>query len=134
MSPYAPRDTINAWRSTVKYFLMNKYVVFALWAGLLFLVVSCARNQPEISAAPAHVKSGDQVILTGTGFTPRGPVMSHLLKPNGTEYNPLRLHSDASGKVVHKIDTTMLDLGTFELWAEDETSKATSNRTRFTVE
>jgi hypothetical protein len=46
----------------------------------------------------------------------------------------LRFRTDERGEFVHKIDTAMLDLGTFETWAEDEASKAVSNRARFTVE
>jgi len=61
-------------------------------------------------------------------------VMSHLRRPDGTEYNPLRFRTDERGAFVHKIDTVMLDVGTFEVWAEDEGSTVLSNRAQFTVE
>jgi hypothetical protein len=80
------------------------------------------------------VKSGDLVWLMGTGFIADRAVMSHLRKPDGSEYNPLRLRSTATGELVHKIDTVMLDLGTFEVWIEDENSKVLTNRVQFTVE
>jgi len=89
---------------------------------------------PQISVSPDRIKSGGNVILTGTGFTPNRLVMSHLLRPDGTEYNPLRLRTNDRGEFSHRIDTTMLDLGTFEIWVEDEPSNTVSNRTRFTVE
>ncbi|HEY2380192.1 MAG TPA: hypothetical protein VGK48_03320 [Terriglobia bacterium] len=90
--------------------------------------------KPQISISPAKVKSGNPVYQTGSGCTPDRTVMSHLLRPNGTEYNPLRLRTDAQGEFTHKIDTIMLDPGTYESWVEDEESKALSNHARFTVE
>jgi hypothetical protein len=92
------------------------------------------QQPPQVAAVPARVRSGEQVMLTGTGFTPNRSAMSHLLKPDGTEYNPLRVRINERGEFSHKIDTVMLDLGAFEAWAEDETTKVISNRTRFAVE
>ena len=46
----------------------------------------------------------------------------------------MRLRTNERGEFFHKIDTTMLDVGTFELWAEDEASKTASNRQQFAVE
>jgi hypothetical protein len=93
-----------------------------------------AQKRPEISVSPTKVKMGDPVQLTGTGFTPNRSVMSHLRRPDGTEYNPLRFRTTDRGEFSHKIDTVMLDVGTFELWAEDEASKVISNRIQFNVE
>ena len=112
----------------------NRYLLRALLVSLLLVAVVYAQKKPEISVSPVHVKAGDPVMLTGTGFTPNRSAMSHLLRPNGTEYNPLRLRIDERGEFTHKIDTVMLDIGTFELWAEDETSKVVSNRIQFKVE
>src|SRR6516162_4369014 len=91
------------------------------------------QQKPQISASPARVKSGENVMLSGTGFTPNRSAMSHLRRPNETEYNPIRLRVNERGQISHKIDTVMLDEGTFEVWVEDETSKSTSNRVRFNV-
>jgi len=93
-----------------------------------------APTKPLINVSPTRVKSGDAVYLMGTDFTPNRTVMSHLLRPDTTEYNPLRLRTNDRGEFSHKIDTTMLDVGTFELWVEDEASKKASNRQQFTVE
>ena len=113
---------------------MNRHLLRASLLCLLFIAAVCAQKKPEISVSPARVKSGDPVLLTGTGFTPNRSVMSHLRKPNESEYNPLRLRTNERGEFVHKIDTVMLDLGTFELWAEDEASNVVSNRAQFGVE
>jgi len=93
-----------------------------------------AQKKPEITVSPTKVKMGDPVQLTGTGFTPNRSVMSHLRRPDGSEYNPLRFRTTERGEFSHKIDTVMLDVGTFELWAEDEVSTVISNRIQFNVE
>ena len=93
-----------------------------------------AQAKPQINVSPARAKSGDPVYLTGAGCTPNSTVMSHLLRPDGTEYNPVRFLTDARGEFTRKIDTTMLQTGAFESWIEDETSKVLSNHARFTVE
>jgi hypothetical protein len=97
---------------------------FSLWAQQKLL----------IKADHSRLKSGEILYVTGTGFTPGGAVVSHLIRPDKTEYNPLRLRANAGGEIVHRIDTVMLDVGTFELWVEDEASKALSNRIQFSVE
>src|SRR5258706_16185494 len=114
--------------------LMNRYLMRALLVSLPLFAVVHAQNKPEISVSPVRVKAGDPVMLTGTGFTPNRSVMSHLRRPDASEYNPLRIRTDERGEFSHKIDTVMMDAGTFELWAEDEASKAVSNRTLFRVE
>jgi len=87
----------------------------------------------EITVSPTRVRSGGLVMLNGVGFTPDRAVLSHLVKPNAMEYNPLRLRANAKGELVHKIDTVMLDIGSFEVWIEDEGTKTTSNRVQFVV-
>jgi hypothetical protein len=92
------------------------------------------QQKPQISVSPTRVKSGENVMLSGAGFSPSRSAMSHLRRPNETEYNPIRLRVNERGEITHKIDTVMLDEGTFEVWVEDETSKSVSNRVRFNVE
>ena len=101
---------------------------------LLFATVFYGQTKPQIRVDPTRVKSGDQVLLTGTGFTPNRSAMSHLRRPNEGEYNPLRFRVNERGEFVHKIDTVMLDEGTFEVWVEDEATQTVSNRVKFTVE
>jgi hypothetical protein len=92
------------------------------------------QNKPTISLSATKAKSGESIFATGKGFTPNRSALSHLRKPDTSEYNPLRIRTNASGEFVHRIDTTMLDAGVFELWAEDEASKTLSNRIQFAVE
>jgi len=93
-----------------------------------------AQQKLVIKADRSRVKVGEILNVTGTGFTPDRAVISHLIRPDKTEYNTLRLRANAAGELVHKIDTVMLDIGTFEMWVEDEASRTTSNRIQFTVE
>jgi hypothetical protein len=72
-------------------------------------------------------------MMTGTGFTPNRSAVSHLLRPDGSEYNPLRIRANDKGEIAHRIDTVMLQIGTSEVWVEDEVAKSVSNRVRFTV-
>src|SRR5262245_63676968 len=112
----------------------KRLLLRVLLVSLLAFAAVRAQTKPEISVSPARVKVGDPVILTGTGFTPNRSAMSHLRRPDGSEYNPLRFRTDARGVFSHKIDTVMMEVGTFELWVEDEASRAVSNRTQFRVE
>ena len=113
---------------------ITKYLSRTLLAFLLLVALVNAQQKPQISVSPARVKMGEPILLTGTGFTPDRSVMSHLRRPDGSEYNPLRLRTDSRGQFVHKIDTVMLDIGNFEVWAEDEASKVVSNRAQFVVD
>lgn len=97
-------------------------------------LIAAAQAKPSIKVAPTRVKNSEIVMLTGTGFTPNRFAMSHLRRPDESEYNPLRFRIDERGEFSHKIDTTMLDPGTFEVWVEDETTKVLTERVRFTVD
>jgi hypothetical protein len=108
-----------------------------LQTAAIFLVLcqlTSAQQKLVIKVDRSRVKVGEILYVTGTGFTPDRAVIAHLIRPDKSAYNPLRLRSNAAGELVHKIDTVMLDIGTFETWVEDETSKAISNRIQFTVE
>jgi len=101
---------------------------------VLWLPLLAAQSKPQVTVSPARAKSGDPIYLAATGFTPNRTAMSHLIRPDGTEYNPLRFRTNDRGEFFHKIDTTMLDIGTFQLWVEDESSNVKSNRVEFSVE
>jgi hypothetical protein len=111
---------------------------FAILRTATIILALCslawAQQKLVIKADRSRLKVSEILYVTGTGFTPNGAVISHLIRPDKTEYNPLRLRASATGELVHKIDTVMLDVGTFEMWVEDEASKANSNRIQFTVE
>jgi len=108
-----------------------------LRTATIFLTLSSlawAQQKLVIKADRSRLKTAEILYVTGSGFTPNSAVVSHLIRPDKTEYNPLRLRANVTGEFVHKIDTVMLDTGTFEMWVEDEATKTASNRIQFTVE
>jgi len=92
------------------------------------------KTQPVIRISPERIKLGESTYVLGSGFTPNRLVLSHLLRPDGTEYNPLRLRVNAQGEFSHRVDSTMLSTGTWEVWVDDEPSKTVSNHAKFVVE
>ena len=92
------------------------------------------QNKPRINVSPGKIRLGELTYVLGSGFSPNRSAISHLLRPDATEYNPLRLRIDPNGQFTHRVDSTMLQTGTFEVWVDDEASKSVSNRARFVVE
>ncbi len=70
--------------------------------------------------------------MKGTGFSPKASVMSHLKRPDDTEFPPLRFITDDKGEFEHKINTMELQLGTHEVWVVDRNG-VSSNVERFEV-
>ena len=70
--------------------------------------------------------------MKGTGFTPRTDVGSHLKRPNGTEFPVLRIITDERGEFTHHIDTYLMEIGTHEVWVEENTGFS-SNVAKFEV-
>ncbi len=96
--------------------MKSRLLLLAPVLTCLWLSLAGAQAKPQVSISPSHAKSGDPVYVAAMGFTPNRTAMSHLIRPDGTEYNPLRFRTNDRGEFFHKIDTTMLDHGTFELW------------------
>lgn len=100
---------------------------------ITFALTAAAQRAPQVEIPILQVSDGDSFDVKGTGFTPRRAVISHLLKPNQTEYPVLQLYTDDRGGFTHTIDTLLLLPGTHELWVVDEATGITSNRVQFTV-
>ena len=103
---------------------------------LALISLMSAQGKPEVPSivvSPAQARAGAPIVLTGVGMTPNRTVLSHLIRPDGTEYNPLRFRTNQKGEFSHKIDTVMLDSGMFEVWVMDEASNVASNHVHFTV-
>src|SRR5687767_3259203 len=110
-----------------------RVVLSVLTLSLLFAAASAAQLKPQLTLAPAKVPLGDYVTMRGVGFTPNKYALSHLRRPDGTEYPVKQLLADDRGEFTHTVDTLLMDVGTYELWAEDEISKSVSNTVRFEV-
>jgi hypothetical protein len=70
--------------------------------------------------------------MTGNAFPPKAIVFSHLKRPDGTEFPPLRFLTDEKGDFTHKIETFTLQPGIHEVWVVDREGNS-SNRERFEV-
>lgn len=101
---------------------------------LLVVTVVAAQEPPQIRITAERVKSGESFFLNGKGFTPSRAAISHLKRPDETEHNPLRIQANDRGEFVHRIDSTMLEPGMYELWVEDEGLHVVSNHVRFRVD
>ena len=92
-----------------------------------------ARATPQLTVSPARVQHKAHVAVHGTGFSPKSNVLSHLRRPDGTEFPVLPILTDAHGEFTHDIDTLLLQVGTHELWVVDSASGVTSNIAHFEV-
>ena len=105
---------------------VNVSVVVLLLAG------SCAQSAPRIVLSRDKVADRGAVEMKGTGFTPKSAILSHLKRPDGTEFNPLRFITDEKGQFTHNINTQELPLGKHEVWVVDS-GGVTSNIATFEV-
>jgi hypothetical protein len=95
-----------------------KFVNVALLI-LLLLTASCEGSAPKIVLSREKIADRGAVEMTGTGFTPKSAILSHLKRPDGTESNPLRFITDEKGEFAHKINTLDLLLGKHQVWVVD---------------
>ena len=98
----------------------------------LSLLLSCTAASPKITLSREKIPDRVVVEMKGTGFSPKASVMSHLKRPDGTEFPPLRFITDDKGEFAHKINTMDLQLGTHEVWVIDRNG-VSSNVERFEV-
>lgn len=106
----------------------------ALLASVLcvFLgTVLFAQTAPKITVSPAKVLHLTHVEMRGTGFSPKSDVLSHLRRPDGTEFRILQMYTNDKGEIEHDIDTVVMTPGVYELWVEDVKTNKTSNVARF---
>jgi hypothetical protein len=104
---------------------MRSVVLLALVLSGLGSPVSAA---PSLTFSAAQIYHGEIVQVRGTGFTPKGQVMSHLMRPDGTEYPEMPMKADAKGLVTHQITIVPNTFGTYELQFEDLTTKAVATQ------
>jgi len=100
---------------------------------VLFGTVLVAQKKPQITVSPAIVLHHGHVDLKGTGFTPKSDIVSHLRRPDGTEFPVLSMYTNDKGEFAHDIDTVVMQPGVHEVWVEDVKTKTMSNVVRFEV-
>jgi hypothetical protein len=89
--------------------------------------------KPTISLSRERIPQNGWLKMYGKGFTPKGTVLSHLRRPDGTEFREVSLLADAHGEFEHDIDTLLLQRGVHDLWVLDSASGLTSNFAHFTA-
>ena len=112
-----------------------KFLAIVLLVCLSF-AVACAQTQtvePKIIVTKDRVFRSDHLEMKGSGFTPNANIISHLRRPDGSEFPTLPIHTNQRGEFTHDIDSLLLAPGVYELWVEDLPSKKTSNTARFEV-
>jgi len=98
-----------------------------------FASVLFAQKKPQIIISPDIVLHHGHVDLKGTGFTPKSDVLSHLRRPDGTEFPVLQMYTNDKGEFAHDIDTVVMSPGVHEVWVEDVKTKTTSNVAKFEI-
>ena len=86
--------------------------------GLLAFAAPAA-GQPSLTFSLAQMYHGEIVYIRGTGFTPNGDLLSHLIRPDGTEYPETPFKADPQGLMTHEITIVPNTFGTYELLVED---------------
>jgi hypothetical protein len=111
------------------------YLRTALLSVLCVFFVTClsAQKKPQVTVSPEIVLHHGHVDLKGTGLTAKSNVLSHLRRPDGTEFPVLTMYTNDKGEFVHDIDTVVLQPGVHEVWVEDVKAKTTSNIAKFEV-
>jgi hypothetical protein len=86
---------------------------------------------PRITLDTYRVPQGGFVYMKGTGFSPVAEVVSHLKKPDGTEYPELIFVTDEKGEFSHHIESFLLQIGVHEVWVIDRKTGVKSNAEKF---
>jgi hypothetical protein len=91
---------------------------------------SYAEAAPRLTLSALQIHPGDSVSVKASGFTPDGSVLSHLVRPDRSEYPEMTFIADPRGEFSHVINIIPYMTGTYELQMVDVTSKAVTS-TRF---
>jgi hypothetical protein len=106
---------------------------FVVAALAVAAALSCSKPNPAITISADRIPRHERLEVHGTGFTPRHNVSSHLRRADGSEFPVLPILTDDKGEFHHTIETMILELGTHELWVQDDGSGRVSNRVTFDV-
>jgi hypothetical protein len=110
-----------------------KALAFLVLCVLLATAILAQSKAPKITVSPQKVLHPYPVQMKGTGFSPKSDVLSHLRRPDGTEFRILEMYTNNKGEIDHEIDTIVMVPGVYDLWVEDPKAKTTSNVAHFEV-
>ena len=103
-----------------------RIVVLAVAAVLASVLPGAA--QPALTFSAAQVHHGQLVQVRGSGFTARGPLLAHLIRPDGSEYPEMPATADDKGLFFHEISIIPNNFGSYELRVEDLTTKRAASQ------
>jgi len=86
---------------------------------------------PTITLSETRLPEGGHVLMKGAGFTPLSDAISHLKKPDGSEYNTIIFLTNDKGEFEHDIESFLLPIGVMEVWVVDAKTNVSSNIAKF---
>jgi hypothetical protein len=109
---------------------MRHLLILLFLASATLACATSAAAEPRLTLAAYQVTPGTAVVIRAAGFTPSGIVISHLIRPDGSEYPTMTFEADGKGEFSHTITIVPTMIGTYEVRMTDRDSKA-STTTRF---
>ena len=103
---------------------------YAVLLTFLLATASPVAAAPTLTLAAYQVTPGTQIVVRAAGFTPGGIVISHLTRPDGSEYPTMTFEADRGGAFTHTITIVPTMIGTYELRMTDRESRGEAS-TRF---
>jgi hypothetical protein len=86
----------------------------------LFWFETHKATAPSIAMDKSIVNPGESITLSGSGFTPYGPIVLHFQKPDLTEYSSVQVEADASGAFsAAYVEPMGSGPGNYSWWAVD---------------
>jgi hypothetical protein len=89
------------------------------------------KKGPTITLSATRLPEGGHVLMKGVGFTPLSDAISHLKKPDGSEYNAITFLTNEKGEFEHDIESFLLPIGVMEVWVVDAKTNVSSNIAKF---
>lgn len=108
---------------------MRSWVLAALF---LTAAPVCAGAEPRLTLSKYQIYAGEVITLRASGYAPNTKLVSHLFRPDGTEYPVMTFETDARGELSHRITIVPIDFGTYEIRVLEEVSRAAAS-TRFVM-
>ena len=99
-----------------------------LAAAFVLGLAAGVQAQPTLTFSVSQMYHGEIVHIRGTGFTPGGDLLSHLFRPDGTEYPETSMKANAKGELIHDITIVPPYFGTYELLIDDVRAKASASQ------
>jgi hypothetical protein len=96
---------------------------------LLLAPGAFAEAEPRLTLSTYQIHAGEVMTLRASGFAPNVKVVSHLYRPDGSEYPVMTFTTDVRGEVTHAITIVPIAFGTYEVrFVEEVTTVAASTR------